>query len=91
MLSLEKVNTNEVMDDSAYRGTVGGSFATTLGKLRKYSTYVQAFMNRMHCINKEKNPTNDYRSSETIHSKTLILAKLVDLISSRRKPVKRTL
>jgi len=33
LLSPEKVNTNVVMDDSAYRGTVGGSFATTLGSV----------------------------------------------------------
>jgi len=33
LLSTEKIDPDILMDDSAYRGTVGGSFATTLGSV----------------------------------------------------------
>jgi len=33
LLNEEKINTDEFMDDSAYRGTVGAMFATTLGSV----------------------------------------------------------
>jgi len=33
LLSTEKIDSLKLMDDSAYRGTVGGSFATTIGSV----------------------------------------------------------
>ena len=40
LLDEQKIDSRTLMDDSAYRGTVGGMFATSLGRL---FTFIKTF------------------------------------------------